>query len=61
MKSERERQMPYDIAYMQNPKYGTNEPIYRKRCTDREQTCDCQGGGGVEGCGGLGLVDATII
>ena len=28
-KSERERQIPYDIAYMQNPKYGTNEPIYR--------------------------------
>ena len=27
-KSERERQMPYDITYMWNLKYGTNEPIY---------------------------------
>ena len=29
VKSERERQIPYDIIYMQNLKYGTNEPIYR--------------------------------
>lgn len=28
-KSEGERQMPYDITYMWNLKYGTNEPIYR--------------------------------
>ena len=27
-KSERERQIPYDITYMCNLKYGTNEPIY---------------------------------
>ena len=26
--SERERQMPYDITYMWNLKYGTNEHIY---------------------------------
>ena len=26
--SERERQIPYDITYMWNVKYGTNEPIY---------------------------------
>ena len=26
-KSERERQIPYDITYMWNLKYGTNEPI----------------------------------
>ena len=26
---KRERQIPYDITYMWNPKYGTNEPIYR--------------------------------
>ena len=25
----RERQIPYDISYMQNLKYGTNEPICR--------------------------------
>ena len=28
-KSERERQIPYDITYMWNLKHGTNEPIYK--------------------------------
>ena len=28
VKSERERQIPYDITYMWNLKYGTNEPIH---------------------------------
>ena len=28
-KSERERQIPHDITYVWNLKYGTNEPIYR--------------------------------
>ena len=28
-KSEKERQTPYDITYMWNLKYGTNEPIYK--------------------------------
>ena len=32
-KSERERQISYDITYMWNLKYGTNEPIYE---TERE-------------------------
>ena len=27
-KSERERQIPYDITYMRNLKYDTNELIY---------------------------------
>ena len=27
-KSERERQIPYDIPYMWNLQYDTNEPIY---------------------------------
>ena len=27
-KSERERQIPYDITYMWNLKYDTNEPFY---------------------------------
>ena len=27
-KSERERQIPYDITYMWNLKYDTNEPIH---------------------------------
>ena len=29
-KSERERQIPYDITYIWNLKRGTNEPIYEK-------------------------------
>ena len=28
-KSERARQMPYDITYMWNLKYGTDEPMYK--------------------------------
>ena len=28
-KSEKERQIPYDITYTQNLKYDTNEPIYK--------------------------------
>ena len=28
-KSDRERQIPYDIAYTWNLKYGTNELIYK--------------------------------
>ena len=35
VKSERERQMPYDIIYMWNLKYDTNEPIYETE-TDTE-------------------------
>jgi len=30
VKSERERQIPYNITYTWDLKYGTNEPIYRK-------------------------------
>ena len=29
-KSERERQIPYDITYVLNPIYDTNEPFPRK-------------------------------
>ena len=29
MKSDRERKIPYDITYMWNLKYGTNELIYK--------------------------------
>ena len=38
---ERERQIPYDITYMWNLKYGTNEHICenRNRLRHREQTC----------------------
>ena len=34
-KSERERQISYDITYLWNLKYDTNEPIY-KRKTDSD-------------------------
>ena len=46
-KSDREREIPYDITYIWNLIYGTNEPFHRKE-THRlgEQTCSCQGGGG---------------
>ena len=27
--SERQKKIPYDITYMLNIKYGTNEPIYK--------------------------------
>ena len=40
-KLERERQIPYDITYMWNVKYDTNELIYE---THKEQTCSYQGG-----------------
>ena len=33
-KSERERQIPYDITYIWNLKYNTNEHIYRNIITD---------------------------
>ena len=49
-KSEREKQIPYDITYMWNLKYGKNNPIYKTEIDHDhgEQTCICQGGGGRE-------------
>ena len=49
-KLERERQIPYDITYMSNLKYGTNDPIYKQKQTrrHREQTYGCQGEEGRE-------------
>ena len=49
-KSERERQIPYDITYIWNLIYGPNEPFHRKENHGLgEQTCGCQGGGGGNG------------
>ena len=47
MKSERERQISYDMIYMQNLKYDTKEPIYEieQNQGHREQTGGCQAGG----------------
>ena len=46
-KSERERPIPYDITYMWNLKYATNESIYKQKQTHRprDQICGCQVGG----------------
>ena len=57
-KSERERQIPYDITYMQNLKYDTNELSTKQKQTHRhrEQICGCQGGR-AWGRNGLGVWD----
>ena len=49
-KSERERQIPYDISYIWNLIYGTNESFHSKETHGlREQTCGCQGRRGGSG------------
>ena len=46
VKSESQRQIPYDITYIWNLKYGINEPFHRKETHGLgEQTCGCPGGG----------------
>ena len=40
MKSERERQIPYDLIYMWNGKYDTNEHIYETQTESRIQRID---------------------
>ena len=48
--SEREKQIPYEITYMWNLNYGTNDPIYIAEIDHGhgEQTCGCQEGEGRE-------------
>ena len=36
-KSERERQIPHDIIYLCNLKYGTNDPIYKTETESQTQ------------------------
>ena len=59
--SEKERQIPYDITYMWNLKYGTNAPIFRtETLTLRTDLWLSKGRGeGVGWTGSLGLVDAN--
>ena len=61
-KSERERQIPYDITYMWNLNYDTNEPIYETE--SRTQRTDLRlprGRGLGEGWSGrLGLADVSF-
>ena len=40
VKSERERQIPYAITYIQTITYGTNESIYRKETNSRTWRTD---------------------
>ena len=48
-KSERRRQILYDITYIGNLIYGTNESFHRnENHGPGEQTCGCQGRGGRE-------------
>ena len=57
-KSERERQIPYDITYMWNLKYNTNEPIYKTETdTDTENRLVVAKGDGGWGRDGLGVWD----
>ena len=62
--SERERQVPYDVTYMWNPKYGTNDPIYKTE-TDHGKHLWLPGGGsrmdGEFGVGGCRLLDLEWI
>ena len=58
-KSERERQIPYDITYIWNLIYGTNEPFHRKKIMDMENRLVVAKGGGVGWTGNLGLRDAN--
>ena len=50
MKPERERRIPYDVAYMWNLKYGTKDLIYKTETNShKEQTICCRGGGEIRG------------
>ena len=53
-KSERERWIPYDITYMWNLKYDTNEPIYETKRESWTQRTDrwLPRGWGRDGVGG---------
>ena len=63
VKSERERQIPYDITYMWNLKYDTNELIYETETDSRTQRTDLwlpRGRGVRDGwIGSLGLANAN--
>ena len=61
-KSERERKIPYDITYMWNLKYDTNEPIYKTERASQTWRTDLwllKGREGEGQTGSLGLVGAN--
>ena len=49
-KPERKRQIPYDITYLWNLKYGTDDAIYKTEIdhSQGELTRGSHGGGGTE-------------
>ena len=56
----RKRQIPYDITYICNLKYGRNEPIYTtERLTDIEKRFVVAKGEGEGWTESLGLVDTN--
>ena len=63
VKLERERKIPYDITYMWNLKYDTNELTYETETDSQTQRTDLSLPRGVEvgegWSGSLGLVDAN--
>ena len=60
-KSEREKQIPYDITYMWNLKYDTNELIYETETESGTQVVVTKGevGWGKWWSGNLKLTDAN--
>ena len=67
-KSKRERQISYAITYMWNLKYGTKEPVYRKKKKKKTRHIDTEDrlvkfargeGEGVAWMGSLGWVDVN--
>ena len=61
-KSDRERQIPYDLAYMWNLKDKTNEQTKQKQTHRyREQTGDCQVGKGLGAENGEGISKYKLV
>ena len=57
--SKSERQIPYDITYIWNLTYGSNETFHRiENHGHGEQTCGCEWVGWT---GNLGLIDANYF
>ena len=61
MRSDRERKTPYDITYMWNLLYGTNEPFHKKKVMDivNRLVVANEEGKGMEWTGNFGLIDAN--
>ena len=62
VKSDRERQIPYDITYMWNLKYDKSEPTYRTETDSQTKRTDLElprGGVGEGWRRKLGLADVS--